>query len=161
MRVKHSTGVRKIPEVNLVPMMDVLMTILTFFIILSMTLTGEQISQVQPPKGVAPQASKNKGPQIKSFMLGVDAKGQILLKGKTADSSELVPAIKEYFRKTPDGQILVVADRTLPYQKVTQILQRLRDLGGGQVSLAISPGDAQNSSPAKGSAVSNTNKPEP
>ncbi|NEQ28726.1 MAG: biopolymer transporter ExbD, partial [Microcoleus sp. SIO2G3] len=30
------------PEINLVPMMDVIMTILTFFIIVSMTLTNQQ-----------------------------------------------------------------------------------------------------------------------
>jgi biopolymer transport protein ExbD len=93
-------------------------------------------------------------------MLGVDAKGQILLQGKTAGSSELVSALNEYFRKTPKGQILVVADRTLPYQKVTQILQRLRDLGGGQVSLAISPGDAQSASPAIKPTISGSSKPE-
>jgi biopolymer transport protein ExbD len=160
MRVRRSTGAGKIPEINLVPMLDVLMTILTFFIILSMTLTGEQISQVQTPKGINPKVAATKSSKIKPFMLGVDAKGQILLQGKTAGSSELVSALNEYFRKTPKGQILVVADRTLPYQKVTQILQRLRDLGGGQVSLAISPGDAQSASPAIKPTISGSSKPE-
>ncbi len=32
----------QVPEINLVPMMDVLMTILTFFIIISMTLSSQQ-----------------------------------------------------------------------------------------------------------------------
>ncbi|MEM1311403.1 MAG: biopolymer transporter ExbD, partial [Cyanobacteria bacterium P01_H01_bin.153] len=38
MRRRRSSD-SKIPEVNLVPMMDVLMTVLTFFIIISMSLT--------------------------------------------------------------------------------------------------------------------------
>ncbi|MBE9069935.1 biopolymer transporter ExbD, partial [Leptolyngbya cf. ectocarpi LEGE 11479] len=39
-----------IPEVNLVPMMDVLMTVLTFFVIISMELSGVQIFGVSLPQ---------------------------------------------------------------------------------------------------------------
>ncbi|NEQ55108.1 MAG: biopolymer transporter ExbD, partial [Leptolyngbya sp. SIO3F4] len=38
-----------VPEVNLVPMMDVLMTVLTFFVIISMELSGVQIFGVSLP----------------------------------------------------------------------------------------------------------------
>ncbi|MEM6424137.1 MAG: biopolymer transporter ExbD, partial [Cyanobacteria bacterium P01_D01_bin.128] len=43
MRSRKQRPASRVPEVNLVPMMDVLMTVLTFFIIISMSLTGQQL----------------------------------------------------------------------------------------------------------------------
>ena len=42
----------KIPQVNLVPMMDVLMTVLVFFVIISMSLSGIKIFGVSLPQSV-------------------------------------------------------------------------------------------------------------
>ncbi|NJK42085.1 MAG: hypothetical protein HC934_13530 [Acaryochloridaceae cyanobacterium SU_2_1] len=38
------------PEINLVPMIDVLMSVLTFFIIISMTLSRQKAIEVQLPQ---------------------------------------------------------------------------------------------------------------
>ena len=51
MRTRHRRDSR-VPEVNLVPMMDVLMTVLIFFVIISMGLTGVQINGVTLPRSV-------------------------------------------------------------------------------------------------------------
>jgi biopolymer transport protein ExbD len=63
MRFKSQQKSSQMPDVNLVPMMDVIMTILTFFIIVSMTLTAEQgaVNVTLPSTGGA-GVSKRKHP---------------------------------------------------------------------------------------------------
>lgn len=122
------------PEVNLVPMMDVIMVILTFFIIVSMTLTNFQSVEVPLPttdKGI----SKDKPPD--PMIIGMNRQGQILLNNQTLSDAQLAQQIVTYLEKNPKGAVVLKADKGLQYEKVVQILGTLRDVGGDRVSLAI------------------------
>ncbi len=140
MRIGSKRPKSSIPVVDLVPMMDVLMSVLTFFVVLSMSLTGQQIQKVTLPTGVETgQKKRVPGPKIKPFVLGIDSKGQLIHEGLSINASELAKEVNTFLKAQPNGQILVMADRSLSYAKVTQILRGLRSLGGSQVSLAVQP----------------------
>lgn len=131
-----------LPEINLVPMMDVLMTVLTFFILLSMTLTGQGIPNVLLPKvqdgtgasgtGENPQKSSQK-----RLVVGLNTKGEIILNGQTVDENQMMAGIESFMVENPEGTITLSADRTLDYQKVDTLLVKMQEVGGKQVSLAI------------------------
>ncbi|MCM1985265.1 ExbD/TolR family protein [Lyngbya confervoides] len=135
MRLNRST--HRSSTVNLVPMMDVLMTVLTFFVILSMSLSAPQIADIQLPRNVPGKADPSE--KITPLMLGLDAQGQIIQGNQVMESAELVKLVQTYFQKQSNGKVLLVADRTLSYGKVTQVLQGLRRLGATEVSLAVQP----------------------
>lgn len=122
------------PEVNLVPMMDVIMTILTFFIIVSMTLTNYQAVDVALPS--AERGTSSARPK-EPLIVGVDRQGQMVLNNATVNESQLAQQIVTYFQQNPDGSVVLKADKQLPYEKVVQVLGVLRDIGGDRVSLAI------------------------
>lgn len=138
MRVGARNPKSRIPEVNLVPMMDVLMTVLTFFVILSMTLNGQQIANIKLPEGIETSEQQQKS-KIKPFLLGINPQGQLVRHNEVIKYPVLVTSLQGYFKKQPEGQILVVADKSLSYNKVTQILKGLRKIGGKRVSLATQP----------------------
>lgn len=139
MRAGTRNAVKRNPQVNLVPMMDVLMTVLTFFVILSMTLNGQQVADITIPGEIELEDTTSKESTVTPFLLGINAQGQLVHDNVIIKSSGLVKALQKYYAKNPDGQILLVADRTLSYNKVTQILKGLRAMGGKKVSLAIQP----------------------
>lgn len=124
------------PEVNLVPMMDVVMTILTFFIIVSMTLTGQQsavnIALPSANKGTSPQDT-SKEPLI----VGLDGQSQLILGDKPVTEAELDQQMLSYLSKNPEGAVVLKADKNLAYEQVVQVLGKMRDVGGDRVSLAI------------------------
>ena len=65
MRFKHQQSHSQLPEVNLVPLLDVLMSVLTFFIITSMTLTGRNIANVNlPGTGTGYEEKKEENPLV-------------------------------------------------------------------------------------------------
>lgn len=122
------------PEINLVPMMDVIMTILTFFIILSMTLTDFQSIDISLPNSQS-GASQEEPPD--PLVVGLNQQGQIVLEGTPTDRDRLSQQISTYLQQNPKGTVVLKADKDLAYQRVMQVLGTLKELGGERVSLAI------------------------
>lgn len=127
-----------IPELNLVPMMDVLMAILIFFIVISMTLsTGHNILGVSLPKTDDGQSSSSDSKTSDPMVVGIDAQGKVVIQDKPVSPSELQTQLQAYFQKTPQGIAVIQADRNLAYEKVTKLLGQVRAVGGDRVALAI------------------------
>ena len=134
MKFKSQQQGSQMPEPNLVPMMDVILTVLTFFIIVSMTLTSFQAVDVPLPstdKGV------NKEKPIDPIIVGMNRQGQILMNNTTVTDTQLAQLIVAYLQKNPKGTVVLKADKQVTYEKVVQVLGTLRDIGGDRVSLAI------------------------
>lgn len=124
------------PEVNLVPMMDVLMTVLTFFILISMTLSGQPMMNVILPLLQGKQGAEQ-APKAEKLVVGLDNQGQILLDSKPATIDQMAEQVVSFLEKNPEGSVLLKADSKLKYDKVVQVLEVMRDIGGDQVALAI------------------------
>ncbi len=137
MRSRRSSD-SKIPEVNLVPMMDVLMTVLTFFIIISMTLTGRQLIGIDIPNDVeGVDEEVDAEVQAESLIIGLDGDGNILFEDQQISFQQLTQRIRTYFSENPEGTLILKADKDLPYDEVAIFLTDLRDIGGNRVSLAV------------------------
>ncbi|NER80817.1 MAG: biopolymer transporter ExbD [Leptolyngbya sp. SIO1D8] len=135
---RHRHTESKIPEVNLVPMMDVLMTVLTFFIIISMTLTGRQLIGINIPDSVegADEAEASEE-TVQALIIGLDGDGDIIFEDQKINFRQLTQRIQTYFSENPEGKLVLKADRELPYTEVANFLTALRDIGGNRVSLAV------------------------
>ncbi|AFZ30848.1 Biopolymer transport protein ExbD/TolR [Gloeocapsa sp. PCC 7428] len=125
----------QIPEVNLIPMMDVLMSVLTFFIITSMTLSGRRIANVSLPavsNGVREQSSL-----LEPLIVGLNQRGEIIIDDQSITITALEPKIQLYLDQDPQALVILKADKKLQYKQVVQVLGKMRDVGGDRVSLAI------------------------
>lgn len=123
------------PEVNLVPMMDVVMTILTFFIIVSMTLTnGKTVKDVSLPSAQQ-GASADDAPD--SMVVGLNRQGQTIIDDQPVGEAQMAEKVVAYLKKNPKGSVVIKADKSLTYDKVIKAIGVLRDIGGDRVSLAV------------------------
>jgi biopolymer transport protein ExbD len=135
MKLKNR-GKRTMPEVNLVPMMDVVMTILTFFIIVSMTLTNATVvKEVSLPSTETKKSTENEPPE--PLVVGVNKQGQLIIKEAPVGEAELGKQVVDYLTKNPKGAVVLKADKSLSYDKVIKAIAVLRDVGGDKVSLAV------------------------
>jgi biopolymer transport protein ExbD len=139
MRFKRQRQGSQVPEVNLVPMMDVLMTVLTFFIIISMTLTGQQLLNVRLPRSVSgvDETVGEQITQVEALIVGLDKDGNLVINDETITFNQLAQRTRSYFAEYPDGKLILKADRELSYQEVAELLTDLRAIGGNRVSLAV------------------------
>jgi biopolymer transport protein ExbD len=123
------------PEINLVPMMDVLMTILTFFIIISMTMTVQQQSvNIDLP---STNAGANTVQTPDPLVVGLTNQGTLEVANNPVTDAQLSQQMQAYLQKNPNGAVVLQADKKLPYEQVVQVLGKMRDVGGDRVSLAI------------------------
>ncbi len=135
MRFKSQRKLAAMPEVNLVPMMDVIMTILTFFIIVSMTLrNGQSVLDVNLPQAGAGVTQEE---NIEPLIIELNAQGQMSVAGQAIEVMEWEPRMRSYLETNPQGSVLLMADQTLPYGEIVEILGRMKQIGGDRVSLAI------------------------
>lgn len=137
MRFKSQRSPDSIPEVNLVPMMDVLMTVLTFFIIMSLTFTGQRLSSITLPQANQIGEDKSKQTLENSLIIGLSKEGKIVINNKTVSEAELRRQMQSYLSENPTGIILIKADRNLSYQQVSQLLKKMGKVGGDKVFLAL------------------------
>ncbi len=143
--MKRKAIASKIPQVNLVPMIDVLMSVLIFFVILSMSLTNQLIPSVELPEleksieeGVDAETEGEVVPTPPAkLVVGLNKDSQIVLDGAVADEAQLTEAIKLFLSENPEGIVQLNAHRTLGYQEVERVLQTMSEVGGGQVSLVV------------------------
>lgn len=128
------------PEVNLVPMMDVLMSVLTFFVLTSMTLTGQRIGSINLPglSGAELDASGEKIQKVEELLVvGLNRQGEILLDNQVISVPQLSEKMQAFLTQNPQGSVVLKADRELPYEEVVKLLKEMSKIGGSNVSLAI------------------------
>lgn len=128
------------PEVNLVPMMDVLMSVLTFFVLTSMTLTGQRIGSIDLPglSGAELDTSGEKIQKVEELLVvGLNRQGEILLDNQVISVPQLSEKMQAFLTQNPQGSVVLKADRELPYEEVVKLLKEMSKIGGSNVSLAI------------------------
>jgi len=135
MRLKKSKGSNPLPEINLVPMLDVMMTVLTFFIIVSMTLAVDTTMEVQLPSNASPTPSplqKEPDPLVVEM-----TKQGLTIKDQPVMPPQLTPQVKTYLAQNPKGVAVLRADPRVPYEQVIRVLGEMQSVGGDRVSLAL------------------------
>jgi biopolymer transport protein ExbD len=124
-----------IPEINLIPMLNVMMGILAFFALITMSLTVQQTVEVPLPNpDLTPPPDTEPPPPL---IVTLDAQGILQANGDRMEAAELQRRILRYLDQQPQGTIILQADAQQPYQAVLTLLETMKATGGDRVTLAI------------------------
>lgn len=104
------------PEMNLVPLIDVLV-MLIFFAFVTMQFKSATTLNITVPK----VQTSGKNQFTGKVEIGIDKEGLISLNGKTVDLTKMEELLKEVKQVNPDTPILVKADETSHFGVVTQV----------------------------------------
>lgn len=126
----------KLPQVDLIPMLNVMMGILAFFVMITMTLGSEHFIEVQLPAEQQPDAEPPPLP-ADPFIVELVGEGEIQLNGQPIDSDALKGQMESYLSRNADNVVFLLPSQDLPYEQVMRFLGDMREVGGDRVSLAI------------------------
>ncbi|MBD2570549.1 ExbD/TolR family protein [Anabaena lutea] len=143
MKVNLHTPVEEV-QIQIIPLIDVVFCILTFFLLAALQFTRQQAINVDLPKastGTTSAASSQKSSNI--LPVTIDAVGQTYIEKDPVRREELEARLKQYVQANPNGILVLNASRTATYNDVIQTLDLLRQVGGNRVSLGIIPGPSQ------------------
>ncbi|HEY9699573.1 MAG TPA: biopolymer transporter ExbD [Trichocoleus sp.] len=128
-------------RIEIVPLMDVIFCILTFFILAAVTLTRQSAINVDLPR-----AATGTTQMRKILVVSVDPVGQTYLEKQPIGRDQLYQALLNFQQRSPDGLMVLYASKASSYNDVVQILDLLRSVGGDRVALATLP-DAGGTAP--------------
>jgi len=125
---------REEPEINLIPMIDVLLVIIIF---LMLTTTYAKFSGLEINLPTADSSQTPEQPQ--EVNVAVTASGQVLVNKSPLASAE-VPSIAEALRRAAGNQkdpvIVINADAKATHQSVVDVMQAAQTAGYPRISFA-------------------------
>jgi biopolymer transport protein ExbD len=121
-------------QIQIIPLIDVIFCILTFFILAALQLTRQQGINLDLPK-----ASTSNVQMRDMLVVTIDSTGQTYVDKQIVDRAQLFQVVKTYHTQQPDGLLVLRASQTSFYNDVVQVLDILRAVGGDRVALATEP----------------------
>lgn len=123
-------------QIQILPLIDVIFCILTFFIL--------AVVQTERPQAVnvdLPQAKTGTVQAPDRLIITLQPGGQLLVgQEQVADRIALMDRAKTYLNQRPDGLLVLNASQTALYSDVIGLLDSLREVGGvRRVALATTP----------------------
>jgi biopolymer transport protein ExbD len=118
-------------QINIVPMIDVIFAILTFFIMSTLFLTRSQGLPVN-----LPQAGTAESQSQEEFVVTIDAAGNLAL-NRQAQSLEAIEAQVRANAATGNQPLVVInADTDVSHGQVVQVMDRMRAIEGVRLAIA-------------------------
>ncbi|MCX7594809.1 MAG: biopolymer transporter ExbD [Fischerella sp.] len=120
------------PQINIVPMIDVIFAILTFFIMSTLFLTRSEGLPVNLPK-----AATSKAQQVPTkITITVDAQGKISLNRKPTTVDALTEQVRTLVGSNQQAVVIVNADEKVGHGQVVAVMDRVRRVEGARLAIA-------------------------
>ena len=122
-RLERTQGTQPMSEINVTPMVDVMLVLLVIFI-LAAPLLATNIKVDLPKTEVTASA------QVPQFVsLVVDKAGQIYLNDKPLPLEQLRTRLIQTASQNPETEIQLRADETVPYGRVVEVMGAAQKAG--------------------------------
>lgn len=145
-RLERTQGSQPMSEINVTPLVDVMLVLLVIFILTAPLLASS--IKLDLPKTDA--AKPTDAPKFVTLVL--DKAGQVFLNDKPVALEQLRGSLTETAAQNPDTEVQLRADETVPYGKVVEVMGVAQKAGLSRIGfVADAPAGPQMPSPAPAS----------
>lgn len=117
MSLRDRSRKKRRAEINIVPLVDVLM-VLIFFFLMTMQFRDQRVLNLELPEIETAGSSEARG----DLRLIVDREGNFLLNEQPVDADQLRAALRVAGEADPDRKVLLAAHEETPLRIVTQVM---------------------------------------
>ncbi|MCU0551413.1 MAG: biopolymer transporter ExbD [Leptolyngbya sp. Prado105] len=119
------------PQINIVPMIDVVFALLTFFIISTLFLTRSEGLPVN-----LPQAATAKIQQQTRIAITVKPGGEIALNKQPIQLSQLEIGVKALVQANQQAVVVINADEKVEHGAIVAVMDEIRKIDGVKMAIA-------------------------
>jgi biopolymer transport protein ExbD len=119
-------------QINIVPMIDVIFAILTFFIMSTLFLTRSEGLPVNLPK--ASTANQQQVPT--KITISIDEKGEVSLNRQLILVNSLAEQIRNIAGSNSEPLVIINADEKVGHGKVVAVMDQVRQVKGAKLAIA-------------------------
>ncbi len=119
-------------NVNLIPLIDVFVNLVFFFVVFSSLSGGSAAVPVRLP------GSKT-APSVRSgrIVIALDKDGQYLIEGRVVTPTEVTGFVSVALSQNPGLQVVLFPDRAVPYETLVAALDLVREGGAERPGLGV------------------------
>ncbi|BDA74155.1 Biopolymer transport protein ExbD/TolR [Rivularia sp. IAM M-261] len=119
-------------QINIVPMIDVIFAILTFFIMSTLFLTRQEGLPVNLPQAATSQKS-----QIPTkITVTVDAEGEVSVNKVPTSIDALTEKVRTLVGANPESVVIINADKTVEHGEIVEVMDKVRQVKGAKLAIA-------------------------
>lgn len=118
-------------QINIVPMIDVIFAILTFFIMSTLFLTRSEGLSVNLPKATTAQTQ-----QSTKITVTVDREGRLALNRQPIQLDALETAVRKLIEPNQEALVILNADQGVNHGQVVEVMDRLRQIKEAKLAIA-------------------------
>ncbi|WP_413175031.1 ExbD/TolR family protein [Anabaena azotica] len=119
-------------QINIVPMIDVIFAILTFFIMSTLFLTRSEGLPVNLPKAATAKSQATAAP----ITVTIDQGGKISLNREPINLNALPEKVRELMSNTSEVVVIINADENATHGQVVAVMDRVRQVEGAKLAIA-------------------------
>ena len=144
-RIERGSGSRPISDINMTPLIDVMLVLLVIFMITAPLLTTSL--KLDLPKAAGGQASEAGS----VLAVAVDASGQLFVGDAPVAREQLLQRGRAAAQRDPATEVQLRADSSVPYGRVAELIGVLQDAGLARIGFVTEtpPAAATPAVPAK------------
>ncbi|MDQ7011155.1 MAG: protein TolR [Mariprofundaceae bacterium] len=120
-------------EINVTPLVDVMLVLLIIFMVTAPLLT--QGVNVDLPDTEAPPMQQN----VEPLVVTIRADGKVFMQKHAVALRQLAPRIKAMRRQKPNLPVFIRSDARTPYQHIAEVLSLLEQAGIRKIGLVTEP----------------------
>jgi len=136
-RLEKPQGHRPMSDINVTPLVDVMLVLLVIFIIAAPVMASRL--QLDLPRADAPLSVAESGATVVSVAL--DAEGVIHLDDAPVDAGQLSLRLAEAAARSPEAELQLRADASVPYGRVVQVIGLAQAAGLSRIGFVSEPGE--------------------
>ncbi len=118
-------------EINILPMIDVIFSILAFFIISTLFLSRSQSLPVNLPSAQTAEAQ-----QPEQINITIEADGDMFLDRQKIELTQLKGVLTEKIAPNSQSLVIINADEKVEHGIVVKVMDRLRQVPGANMAIA-------------------------
>ncbi|QCB47988.1 biopolymer transporter ExbD [Hydrogenophaga sp. PAMC20947] len=135
-RLEKPRGNQPMSDINVTPLVDVMLVLLVIFIITAPLMTSQLALEL--PKSAEPVAEKSQEPEA-FVSINIDAQGQVYWDQEPVDAAGLRERLKQVALKNPATELQLRADTNVPYGRVVQLIGMAQAVGLSRMGFVADP----------------------
>jgi biopolymer transport protein ExbD len=128
--INIKTKQTRMSEISIAPLVDCVFLLLIFFLLTS-TFTGKRGIKIDLPGAASAEERRDK-----TFDIAMSDAGEIMFQGEPVRITELTLALKMGVREQGKMPVFVLADRLVPLERLTEVIDCVRAAELDSVSIA-------------------------
>jgi biopolymer transport protein ExbD/biopolymer transport protein TolR len=132
-RLERTTGPQPMSDINMTPLIDVMLVLLVIFMITAPLLTTSLKLNLPQSEAATPDTAQQ------SLTVTLTATGELQLDDEKLADAAFVERMGAVARRNPEAEVQLRADKTVPYGQVAELIGLVQKAGLFRIAFVAEP----------------------